>query len=299
MQNGLFGMRTTNASQPLEGMAPISPRFDTVGLMSRSASMLKALYGAWLPKADYSSYPKRIILPSEFWPPVNATPAANASFNAFLSNMSDFLGAKMEYVSQNDSFKAYTNQSAGISWIGNSYSNITKYDQVRETRDPVVKEYEAKFDGAYPFIDPLPLIEFQWGDQVTLDSYMESLSRVWTYQEWFRSEMVSASCSDSLVVYPFGAGIPQYRNVYKAPPTNYGDTYVVALQAVFAGCPDVTVPFAVTSYNSTISKQEEHLPLTVGIIAGPGCDTMLSDLVADMAEHGVIVGELKAGKELY
>lgn len=264
--------------------------------------MLQRLYKAWSTGSNYTSYPKRIVLPTEFWPAsasLNLTNAANESFNAFIAKLGGFLGAELDYVSQNESFIAYSNQTAGIKWLGDSYSNITKYDQVRLTRNPVVMEYAAKFNGAYPFIDPLPLIEFQWGDIVTPEDYQESLARVMVYQKWFRSEMVGLSCSDSIVVYPFGGGVPMYRNTYKSPPTNYGDTYVVALQAVFAGAPDITVPFGVASYNSTISLLEERLPLTVGIVAAPGCDIMLADMVADLASNGIIVGDVKAGKELY
>ncbi|KAH8651168.1 amidase signature domain-containing protein, partial [Xylariales sp. PMI_506] len=286
MQNGVFGMRISNGSLPLDGLLPISPRFDTPGLLTRSAALLKTAYGAWLPTTNYSSYPKRIILPAEFWPPVNATPNVNASFNVFLSSMAGFLGASLELISQNESFIAYTNISAGINFLGESYSNVSKYDQVHLTRDPIIAEYEQRY-GAYPFFDPLPTLEWSWGEQVTINGYMSGLSRILTYQDWFRSEMVP-SCEESLVVYPMGAGIPQYRNVYKAPPVQFGAAYTVTLQAVYSGCPDYTVPFGVTRYNSTISQREEELPLSVGIIAAAGCDTMLADLVADMAENGVI-----------
>ncbi|ETN42106.1 uncharacterized protein HMPREF1541_04045 [Cyphellophora europaea CBS 101466] len=298
MQNGLFGMRTSSQALPVDGIAPITPVFDTPGLLARSASLLKTAYGAWLPAAPYSSYPKRILLPEEFWPPVNATSSANETFSTFLNSLSDFLSAPLESIGQNDSFIAHTGHPAGVSWLSNSYSNITKYDQVRLVRDPLVAEYQAKYDGAYPFFNPVAMVEWAWGEQVTPEGYESARSRVKTYEEWFRSQLVP-TCEEAIVVYPMGAGNPLYRNVYRAPPTLFAGAYSGNLQAVYAGCPDITVPIGTNTYNSTISKRVEELPVTVGIIAGAGCDTMLTDLVAELAEKGVIVGEVKTGKTLY
>ena len=90
--NGLFGMRISSGILPLDHIAPITHVFDTPGLLARSASLLKAAYNAWLPTtSSYSSYPKRIILPTEFWPPINATEEANATYTSFLSNLSTLL----------------------------------------------------------------------------------------------------------------------------------------------------------------------------------------------------------------
>lgn len=298
MQNGLFGMRTSSGLLSLEHIAPITPVFDTPGLLARSAALIQAGYGAWLPKASYRSYPKHIYLPEEFWGPLNATESANATYNSFLNSLSDFLDAPLEPISQNDSFIAHTNISAGIAFLENSYSNITKYDQVRLLRDPIVAEYRARYDGAQPFFNPVPMVEWAWGEQVTAEGYQSSLDKVEIFKEWFRSELVP-TCDSALVVYPMGAGNPIYRNTYRSPPVLFAGAYGGTLQAVYAGAPDYTVPIGVNVYNSTISEREEELPITVGIIAGAGCDTMLADLVVDLAEAGVVVGEVKTGKYLY
>lgn len=291
-------MRISSGSQPVDGIAPITPVFDTPGLLARSADLLKTAYGAWMPAAPYESYPNRILLPDEFWPPINATASANETYTTFLNSLSTFLSAPLERISQNDSFITHTNITGGISWLSNSYSNITKYDQVRLVRDPLVSEYQSTHSGAYPFINPVPTVEWAWGEQVTAEGYQSGIDRVKVYEDWFRSQLVP-TCESALVVYPMGPGNPIYRNTYRAPPTLFAGSYVGTLQAVYAGCPDYTVPIGTNVYNSTISRQEEELPITVGIIAGAGCDTMLADLVAELGERGVIVGEVRAGKTLY
>src|SRR5688500_13283991 len=45
--NGLFGMRITNASLPLDGILPISPIFDMPGLLARSPKLLQMANKGW------------------------------------------------------------------------------------------------------------------------------------------------------------------------------------------------------------------------------------------------------------
>lgn len=296
-QNGLFGMRITNASLPLTGIIPITPRFDTPGLLTRSAKQLQTAYKAWLPSLKpYKSYPRRILLPTEFWPPTNNLSAP--TYNTFLASLSTFLSAPLVPISQNASFKAYTNSSLGIQpYLSTSFSNITTYDQVRLAARPFIAEYKARF-GADPFLNPVPVVEWGYGETVTQEGYDTAVSRVLTYGEWFRSQLVP-SCEDAVVVYPFGAGVEDYRDAYVESPTLFGSTYAPGLQAVYAVVPDYTVPVGTRKYTSKISKREEELPVTVGMIAGQGCEGMLVDLVVEMAERGLVVGEVKTGKTMY
>jgi hypothetical protein len=139
--------------------------------------------------------------------------------------------------------------------------------------------------------------EWAWGEQVTGEGYESGSAHVEVYNDWFRSQLVP-TCEDAIIVYPMGLGNPLYRDVYRSPPTLFAGAYVGTLQAVYAGTPDITVLIGIKLYNSTISLMEEELRVSVGIIAGAGCDSMLVNLVADLAEKGIIVGEVDAGKTL-
>ncbi|PNS21577.1 aspartyl/glutamyl-tRNA(Asn/Gln) amidotransferase, A subunit [Sphaceloma murrayae] len=296
-QNGLFGMRITNASLPLTGIIPITPRFDTPGLLTRSASLLQTAYKSWIPNLKtYTSFPRQILLPAEFWPPVNNT--SNETYTAFLQDLSSFLSAPLVPMSQNDSFKAYTNISSGIQpYLSNSFSNITTYDQTNLAVRPFISEYEEKFD-RYPFLNPVPVVEWGYGFNVTAEGYQSAVDRVLAYGEWYRSELVP-TCESSIIAYPFGPGLEDYRDAYVEPPTLFGSTYAPGLQAVYAAVPDYTVPIGTRKYMSKITKREEELPVTIGLIAAQGCEGMLADLVVGMAEKGMVVGEVKTGRTMY
>jgi hypothetical protein len=69
--------------------------------------------------------------------------------------------------------------------------------------------------------------------------------------------------------------------------------------AVLTALPDYTVPLGERTYLSRVTERNETLPVTIGIVAAAGCDHMLMDLVADLADTGIIAGEVKAGFSMY
>ncbi|VUC28246.1 unnamed protein product [Clonostachys rosea] len=298
-QNGLFGMRITNASLPLDGLIPITPRFDTPGLLTRDASLLQTAYKKWFQSKSYNHYPKRIIMPTEFWPPADNT--SMLLYESFVSKMASFLNATVESVNTNASFISYTGASEGIqAYMGKSYSNVTKYDQVRHAVRPFTEAYEAKF-GQHPFWNPVPTVEWAYGESVTDEGYNSALSRVLTYGEWFRSQLVP-SCEEALVIYPFGPGIVDYRDTYVDPPTTFGGSYAATQQAVYAGVPDYTVPIGSRKYFSRITRRDEELPVTLGIIGAANCEDMLADLVVEMGKSNGVSGfvtKVKTGKTFH
>ncbi|ORY11298.1 hypothetical protein BCR34DRAFT_624835 [Clohesyomyces aquaticus] len=120
------------------------------------------------------------------------------------------------------------------------------------------------------------------------------------FREWYRSELVP-SCEETLVLYPMGAGIEDYRDVYTSPPSAiFGNGYPGTQMSFLAALPDYTVPIGERTYFSRVTERNETLPVTIGIIATAGCDAMLMDLVVDLADAGLgFVGEVKTGKSMY
>lgn len=295
--NGLFGMRITNASLPLDGILPITPIFDTPGLLSRSAKLLQTAYKHWYTLTPYTSYPKRIILPEEFWPTVNGT--SMSIFESFIANLAAFLNASTESINTNSSFNAYTNTTSGISeYLGLTYSNITNYDQYRLLAQPFKQEYELKF-GRAPYWNPVTRARWTRGASLPLSSYESATEHYQIFQSWFRSTL-TPSCEEALVLYPMGAGVEDYRDTYTSPPSAiFGAGYPGTQMSVMAALPDYTVPIGERTYFSRVSERNETLPVTIGIIGAAGCDGMLMDLVAALADEGVIVGEVKTGRSIY
>jgi Asp-tRNA(Asn)/Glu-tRNA(Gln) amidotransferase A subunit family amidase len=298
MANGLFGMRITNASLPLDGILPISAIFDTPGVLARSAKLLQAVHKKWYSAKTYSSYPKRLVLPEEFWPTVNQT--SMPLFDAFISKLATFLKADTVSMNTNASFNAYSNTSAGLStYIGLTYSNITNYDQYRLLARPFKEQYQAKF-GKSPYWNPQTRVRWERGATLPLSSYQNATERYQTFQKWFRSTL-TPSCESTLVLYPMGAGTEDYRDVYPSSPPSpiFGAGLPGNQMAVMAALPDYTVPIGERTYYSRVTERNETLPVTIGIVAAAGCDHMLMDLVADLADEGIIKGEVKTGRSMY
>jgi Asp-tRNA(Asn)/Glu-tRNA(Gln) amidotransferase A subunit family amidase len=298
MANGLFGMRVTNASLPLDGILPISPIFDTPGVLARSAKLLQAVHKKWYPAKAYSSYPNRLVLPEEFWPTVNQT--SMLLYNSFISKVAAFLDAQVITINTNASFNAYSNTSAGLSsYIGLTYSNITNYDQYRLLAQPFKQQYQAKF-GKAPYWNPQTRVRWERGAMLPLSSYQNATLRYQTFQSWFRSTL-TPSCESTLVLYPMGPGTEDYRDIYPNTPPNpiFGAGLPGNQMAVMAALPDYTVPIGERTYYSRVTERNETLPVTIGIIAAAGCDHMLMDLVADLVNEGIIAGEVKTGSSMY
>src|SRR6266498_691155 len=102
--------------------------FDTPGLLSRSSKLLQAACKKWYPSKSYTSYPKKIILPEEFWLAVNKI--SIPLYTSFITNLTTYLNPNITTMNTNTSFNAYTNTTEGISaYLGLTCSNITNYYQ--------------------------------------------------------------------------------------------------------------------------------------------------------------------------
>lgn len=97
-----------------------------------------------------------------------------------------------------------------------------------------------------------------------------------------------------------GAGMEDYRDIYANP---LGGVFAAGLPGtqvdVLAALPDYTIPIGERTNFSRITERNETLPVTIGMLAAAGCDHMLMDLVADLADAGVISGKVATGSSIY
>ncbi|OAL48036.1 hypothetical protein IQ07DRAFT_613381 [Pyrenochaeta sp. DS3sAY3a] len=214
-------------------------------------------------------------------------------------SLATFLGANVSMINANASFNAYANTTLGLpDYIGLTYSNITNYDQYRLLGQPFKQAYVAKFDKA-PYWNPQTRSRWERGATLPLSSYETATQRYQTFQAWFRAHL-TPSCESSFVLYPMGPGVPDYRDTYTGPPSAiFGAGLPGTQMAVLAGLPDYTVPIGERTYFSRVTERNETLPVSIGIVAAEGCDGMLMDLVAEVAERGVIQEEVKTGLSMY
>ncbi|KAJ4259752.1 hypothetical protein NW762_007683 [Fusarium torreyae] len=279
--NGVFGMRITNASLPLDGILPISAAMDTPGLIARDAKLLQEVYTNWFQaKAKYSSFPKRIILPDEFWASVNKT--TMPVYDKFLKDFSTLIGAKVEHVNTNNSFIEHTGNKEGILAFTTAIQQIMVLDQWNRLGKPFFSDYQNEF-GRTPFVDPVLRMGLALAPNVTPEVYTEAQRRLQVYRKWFTSQLVP-SCESSLVIYPLDPGLEVSRDdSLREDDAFYSLAPLLTQQAAYAGVPDYAVPIGVRKFKSPVSMIEEELPVSVGIISGAGCDHMLLDLIV---KHG-------------
>ncbi|KAJ3549144.1 hypothetical protein NM208_g656 [Fusarium decemcellulare] len=281
--NGVFGLRITNASLSLDGIVPITPKMDTPGLIARDAKLLQTAYTNWFKaQSTYTSFPKRIILPDEFWPTANQT--SMPIFERFIEKLSEILGAEVENVNTNASFIEYTGNRGGLSAGVNRFLDILSWDQWQGMGKLFTSEYQAQFD-RWPSLNPMTRFAFAMAQELDRESYNQAVRQLEVYKEWFTSKIVTA-CEDSLVVYPIGPGDEEYRDdSLRSGLPGASGAYPHIIQASGSGLPDYTVPIGTRKYRSKISLREEELPVSVGIIGGAGCDHMLLDLIVKLGEE--------------
>jgi Asp-tRNA(Asn)/Glu-tRNA(Gln) amidotransferase A subunit family amidase len=119
------------------------------------------------------------------------------------------------------------------------------------------------------------------------------------------------SCSESIFIYDAGTGgHPSYRGedynllpgatqfLLTSPTEDAKPSQFFTYLGSMAGLPEITVPIGQVAYHSGVSKQSEMLPVTAQLVAHPGCDDMLLELVKKLSDAGVII-PVKTGREAF
>jgi hypothetical protein len=177
------------------------------------------------------------------------------------------------------------------SYLGIVYPVLISQQQYSLFTLPFYADYAAAHQGRRPFIDPIPLIRWAFGqNNVSADASVQASQNKIVFMDWFASKAVLPSeetCSDSVLIYVGSDGNPNYRNEYFSalgPPTGFGLSRVSPLSEV----PEFVFPSKRSppprygegnankkrhaAYNSTITLKEEYLPVAIDIIAAKGCD---------------------------
>ncbi|KAG4417929.1 hypothetical protein IFR04_008896 [Cadophora malorum] len=305
--NGAYGNRPTHGLVTLDNVMPLSPLMDTPGFLTRDATLWKTagevLYSGNL--TDFSSFPKSIYT-SGF--PTNASNEAEGVLLDFLAKLEAFLNTT-EPTSELDYDSMWTaseqavveNTTTLTELLQYTYGTLISKQQYNIFGIPFISDYQAAYTGRTPFLDPSPLVRWNWARYNLTEQDLESgIHNKTVFTDWWNSEVirnVPGSCSDSLLLYPGTLATPNYRNLYRDPP-GLPLWWGVSSIGPIAGVPDVVFPLGQASYNSTITMHEEVLPVAVDIIAAPGCDAMLFELAEQLQKAGII-NSPKAGSRMY
>ena len=279
---------------------PLSPILDTAGFLTRSPELWgraqAALYGNI---SSVSAYPKKLYVTGF---PVNVTSPSDAVSLTFLNNLQAFLRVNSTNIDL-DAEWAATGPSNGTSLedlLNITYPILISKDQTRLVRGPFYADYAVAHDGRLPFVDPAPLVRWAFGDGYPDSIVDQALSNRTLFANWFNSHIVKnvpETCSDSLYIYlSADATSTDERNVYRKLPTvPYG--FGISRISPLSGAPDSVFPIGEATFFSSITNHDEYLPVTVDVVAAPGCDGMIVQLAQDLEKAGIL-NAIQAGQTI-
>ncbi|KAF2458456.1 amidase signature domain-containing protein [Lineolata rhizophorae] len=288
---GVYGNRPSHGLAPMADAMSLAPQLDTAGLLARDPAIwtaaAKAMYGSNITIS--SAYPvniKTVGFPTE------AREPGDQLLMSWLSNATDFINA----TALPFDIRARWNSTrpAGTppldDMFNETYAIFVSQEQTRRLRDPFYADYAMAHDGRLPFVDPVPLARWRYGDSQP-PRLEEAEANKTAFMEFFSSEVLRPSpdtCSDSLVFY-VNSRVPTYRYEHRDPPRppfGFSETML----SVFSEAPDVVVPIGEAEYYSSVTNHTEKLPVTVSIMAANGCDGMIFSLIEDLCRAGILQG---------
>lgn len=321
--NGCFGNRPSHGLVSLDNVMPMSPVLDTAGLLTRDPILwheaAKVLYGNNI-TSNFTEFPKKI------WTngfPEKATTEAEKVLLGFLAKLEKFLNSTSTTPLDLDALwdeapPSGAKNSSIVDFVEFIYPTLVAQQQYSLLVEPFYKDYAAANNGARPFIDPVPLSRWYWGQyDIDSDATEQAIYNKTVFMDWFNQIIPasSKSCSESILLYPGTLGEPSYRNVYYTyvhPPPYQAFSYKSLLNIVltklslsslpgipsgwtidrvsnFAEVPDMVFQIGQVAYNSSISMQTEYLPVAIDVVARKGCDGMIFELAKRLLKEGILV----------
>ncbi|USW55800.1 Putative amidase [Septoria linicola] len=287
--NGVFGNRPSHGLVSLDGVMPIAPELDTIGLLARDPSVwssaAQVLYGSNISAPQ--AFPSSILT-------IGFPAMANSSFSAttigFLAKLKDFLSASQKEFNMTEAWSAARPDLPPLAaYFQDAYDVITSRRQAELVRDPFYADYAAAHDGRLPFVNPSALVRWAVAENIT-SSIEDAMARKKMFQEWIDEDVLppdAASCSRHLLVYVPRTPTPKYRNTYLAGPTA-PQAFSTSRISVFAEVPDMAIPIGEVEYVSNITGRMETLPVAIDFVARKGCDEMLFGLVDELFKVGIV-----------
>ena len=296
-EQGIYGNRPTHGAVTLDHVMPLSPVLDTSGLLCRDPAVWRAfaevLYEDNANFTHYSAYPKTIYTMDL---PTSADNIADGLVLNFLANLTAFLGAKVEAIDYDAMFAANPPAASTTdnttTLLNLTYSALIGGQQSKLVRDPFYAGYGAIHDGRLPFVDPVPLLRWNWADSQPAGIVDEAINNKTIFRDWFQSNILinapnSTTCSNAIAIYVGSTAGTVYRNGYRAMPGIPAGWAFWVLSPIVE-VPDYVVPVGQAPYNSTITQHVEFLPVTIDLMVAKNCDFMLFDLINDLEQAGII-----------
>ncbi|KAL2136157.1 hypothetical protein VTI74DRAFT_5210 [Chaetomium olivicolor] len=312
---GLFGNRPSHGLVSLDHVMPLSPTLDTPGFLVRDPYIWEAANAA-LYGRNYTSlatkkprYPKKIYTIG--FPTTADTPAAKMLVD-FVNAVAKFVAGNVTSLNLSNEWAATKPAEAGNvtlnQLLNTTYATIITKEQTALVRDPFYRDYAAAHANRRPFVNPVPLSRWAYGDSLPASALSDSLAAKSLFMSWFNTHILPPSpdplqCSSSLILYVASQGGQNPRNTYRSVPgVPFG--FSSGRISVFAEVPDSVFPVGEVGGFSEITGVEEQLPVAVDVLAAKGCDGLLARLAQELVERGVLKvpkvgGSLGGGEVLF
>lgn len=313
---GAYGIRPTHGSMDLTGVVPLSDEMDTAGYFTRDPRLFSEIGHLWYVdspvkvKRQLDRFPSKLLYPIEHFPAKN--PAAQELFDSFADALHKHLQISKVPINFTDALRPYL-PNGNFHEFQILCDHLAEYRSWKSVGEPLIARYEELF-GSTPTFDPRPVITFEHGRKLTHDDFAYAVTFKRQFANSIAEDIIKAdpsSCSDSIFMYDAGTGgRPSYRveDFNNLPGTaqfllsstvkgSKASDYFVLISPM-AGLPEITVPIGQVGYYSQVSRQWEMLPVAVQLVAHPGCDDMLLELVKSLAAANV-VRPVKVGNEAF
>jgi len=221
--NGCFGNRPTHNLVTLQGVMSLSPDLDTAGFLTRYPDLwyeaAVAMYGTNITKKY--ALPKKILTAGY---PTTATNEASRILIDFLGKLQTFLGAATPQAIVPASIWAASPPAAAggaslSAYMSDAYPTVITKQQYRLVAQPFYADYAAKNAGKRPFVNPVPLYRWGYGQTLPAEAEQQALNNATVFKKWWEETVIKPSpetCSESLLIYVGSAASPSYRNRYSS-----------------------------------------------------------------------------------
>jgi hypothetical protein len=317
---GLYGMRPSHGAVPLDYVMPLAPELDTAGIIARNPWLLRdvaaVLYQYSQDASKSHNYPQSLLIDSI---PEGLDEETTTALEGFLGGLKASLriadGISLNLTREWETTRPASAPTSLAGMLNTTYPTLIGKRQSKLVRDPFYADYARLHSGRLPFVNPVPLVRWGYGDSLSEVASSEALMNKTIFKDWFASHILkpdNKTCSSSILAY-IVPPVAQYRNAYRTspkPPFTFSSQYY----SVFAETSDIVVPsesstlrrfpfdifsqprptnnFAIlvgqTTYNSTVTNHSEELPVTVNLMIARGCDWLLLNLISDLAKTGVL-----------
>lgn len=177
-------------------------------------------------------------------------------------------------------------------------------------QDLVSRWNRAHPEAGFPPLDAETRLSYSKRDQVSQADYDEFLRQKADFKAFWEEKIVRPSeqtCTESIMILDAGSrGLPSYRvedlNTQPGASSLYievpGPQQAPVRLAPLTDSPEISLPIGQSSYQSVISMQKEPLPVVIDLMAAPGCDGVLLDLVEILQDKGLLQ-TVKAGRTAF